>query len=24
VIREVGTATCTPDQLRASLRESGR
>jgi D-beta-D-heptose 7-phosphate kinase/D-beta-D-heptose 1-phosphate adenosyltransferase len=24
VIREVGTATCTPDQLRASLRERGR
>jgi D-beta-D-heptose 7-phosphate kinase/D-beta-D-heptose 1-phosphate adenosyltransferase len=24
VIREVGTATCTPDQLRASLREPGR
>ncbi|MGH7742435.1 MAG: D-glycero-beta-D-manno-heptose-7-phosphate kinase [Candidatus Eiseniibacteriota bacterium] len=24
VIREVGTATCTPDQLRASLREGAR
>jgi D-beta-D-heptose 7-phosphate kinase/D-beta-D-heptose 1-phosphate adenosyltransferase len=24
VIREVGTATCTPEQLRSSLRESGR
>ena len=24
VIREVGTATCTPEQLRASLREGGQ
>jgi D-beta-D-heptose 7-phosphate kinase/D-beta-D-heptose 1-phosphate adenosyltransferase len=24
VIREVGTATCSPEQLRESLRESGR
>jgi len=24
VIREVGTATCTPEELRASLREPGR